>query len=186
MHTHRTHIFCFLFTPSPLAIHCASPHFSITGVTRDSVLTLAREFTEELRPIVVDSIRLSGMGSKAGTNVDDVKLIISERDVRVSDLLDAVEVFITGTAAEVVPVQSVGTSPTPRGELDGDDDANEEEEESLYVKFPHGESSAGPVTTKLLHMMREVLAEQRSSDATKNWLCDVYSSPDDFRRGGLQ
>jgi branched-chain amino acid aminotransferase len=115
-------------------------------------------------------------------DVDDVKLTISERDVRVSDLLDAVEVFITGTAAEVVPVQSVGTSPTPRGELDDDDD----EEESLYVKFPHGETSAGPVTTKLLHMLREVLAEQRKCNATKNWLHDVYSSPEDFRRGGLR
>ena len=133
-------------------------------------------------------------GKGAGTYVgdDDVRLTISERDVRVSDLLDAVEVFITGTAAEVVPVQSVGTSPSPKGESDGDGDEEgeeeeeEEEEESLYVKFPHGESSAGPVTTKLLHMLREVLAEQRSSDATKNWLCDVYSSPDDFRRGGLR
>ena len=137
-------------------------------------MTLAREFADELRPIVAQSIKLAGMG-RGGTNLvdDGIELTVSERDVCVADLLDSVEVFVTGTAAEVVPVQSVGTSA-------------EEEEESFYVKFPHGESSAGPVTTKLLDMLREVLAERRSCDATENWLCDVYSSPEDFRRGGLR
>lgn len=103
---------------------------------------------------------------------------MSERDVAVGDLLDAVEVFVTGTAAEVVPVQSVGTSETPAEELDG------REEESLAVTFPHGVASPGPVTAKLLEMLREVLAERRSCAATKGWLCDVYASPEDFRNGG--
>ena len=169
----------------------------ISGVTRDSVLTLAREFADELRPIVARSIKLAGMGRREGTNNlvddddddDDIELTISERDVCVADLLDSVEVFVTGTAAEVVPVQSVGTSATPPEELSEYGDESEGEGGgggAFYVKFPHGESSPGPVTTKLLDMLREVLAERRSCVATENWLCDVYSSPEDFRRGGLR
>lgn len=139
------------------------------GVTRDSVLTLAREFKDELKPIIVESIAAAGMGS------DNIEITVSERDVCVGDLLNAAEVFITGTAAEIVPVQSVATSETPVEELDG------ETEESFSAKFPHGESSPGPVTTKLLDMLREVLAETRSSEATKDWLCDVFASPEEFR-----
>ena len=148
----------------------------ILGVTRDTVLTLAREFKDELRPIMAESIKAAGMGEEKKD--DDFEVTVSERDVRVEDLLNAAEVFVTGTAAEVVPVQSIGTSETPAEELD------REEEESFSVKFPHGESSAGPVTTKLLEMLREVLGEKRSSEATKDWLCDVYASPEDFRRRG--
>lgn len=150
----------------------------LPGVTRDTVLTLAKEFKDELKPIMAESINLSGMGEEK--KVDDIEITVTERDVRVSDLLDATEVFVTGTAAEIVPVQSIGTSETPAEELDD----GEEEEESLFVKFPHGESSAGPVTAKLLDMLREVLAEKRSSEVTKDWLCDVFSSPGDFRAGG--
>ena len=149
----------------------------ILGVTRDSVLTLAREFNDELKPIIVESIKAAGMG---GDNIANIEVSVSERDVCVGDLLNACEVFITGTAAEIVPVQSVATTETPAEELDG------EIEESLSVKFPHGESSPGPVTTKLLEMLREVLAETRSSDATKEWLCDVYASPDEFRHGSCK
>lgn len=138
------------------------------------MLTLAKEFKDELKPILMESIKSAGMMGEE-KKVDDVEVTVSERDVRVSDLLDAVEVFITGTAAEVVPVQSIGTSETPPEELDG------EEEESLMVKFPHGESAPGPVTMKLLEMLREVMGEKRSSDATKDWLCDVYASPEQFR-----
>ncbi|KAL3762973.1 hypothetical protein ACHAWU_001120 [Discostella pseudostelligera] len=141
----------------------------LPGVTRDSVLTLTREFKDELKPIIVESITTAGMGS------DNIEITVSERDVCVGDLLNAAEVFITGTAAEIVPVQSVATSETPVEELDG------ETEESFSVKFPHGESSPGPVTTKLLDMLREVLAETRSSEATKDWLCDVFASPEEFR-----
>ena len=144
----------------------------LPGVTRDTVLTLAKEFRDELQPIMAKSI------NEAGGDGDKVEVFVSERDVRVSDLSDAVEVFVTGTAAEIVPVQSVGTSETPAGELEG------ETEESFSVKFPHGESAPGPVTMKLLDMLREVLAEKRSSDATKEWLCDVFSSTEEFRSGG--
>lgn len=122
---------------------------------------------------MVDSIKAAGMGEEKKT--DNIEITVSERDVCVEDLTNAVEVFVTGTAAEVVPVQSIGTSETPAEELDG------EEEEAFSVKFPHGETSAGPVTAKLLEMLREVFAEKRSSEATNDWLCDVYSSPEDFR-----
>eukprot|EP00585_Thalassiosira_rotula_P005852 CAMPEP_0196159358 /NCGR_PEP_ID=MMETSP0910-20130528/46279_1 /TAXON_ID=49265 /ORGANISM="Thalassiosira rotula, Strain GSO102" /LENGTH=451 /DNA_ID=CAMNT_0041424277 /DNA_START=61 /DNA_END=1416 /DNA_ORIENTATION=- len=148
----------------------------LPGVTRDTILTLASEFKDELRPIMMESIKAAGMGEEK--KADDIEVTVSERDVTVGDLLNAAEVFVTGTAAEVVPVQSIGTSETPEEELDG------EEEESFSVRFPHGETSAGPVTTKLLEMLREVLAEKRSSEATKDWLCDVYATPGDFRKGG--
>ncbi|KAL9181387.1 hypothetical protein ACHAXT_010192 [Thalassiosira profunda] len=148
----------------------------LPGVTRDTILTLASEFKDELGPIMAESVKMAGMGEEK--KIDDIEVTVSERDVRVADLLDAVEVFVTGTAAEVVPVQSIGTSETPAEELDG------EEEESFSMKFPHGESAPGPVTAKLLDMLREVLAEKRSSEAMKDWLCDVYSSPVDFRKGG--
>ena len=132
----------------------------LPGVTRDSILELAKAYKDELQPILAKSI---------GDDASNVEVTISERDVLVKDLLDAAEVFITGTAAEVVPVQSIATS--------GDD-----EEESFSVKFPFGETEAGPVTAKLLDMLREVLAEKRSCDATKDWLCDVYDSPESFRK----
>lgn len=148
----------------------------LPGVTRDTILTLASEFKDELGPIMAQSIKEAGMGEEK--KVDDIEITVSERDVRVEDLLDAAEVFVTGTAAEVVPVQSIGTSETPAEDLDG------EEEESFSVTFPHGATSPGPVTSKLLEMLREVLAEKRSSEATKDWLCDVYATPEDFRMGG--
>lgn len=140
------------------------------------MLTLAKEFKDELKPIIVSSIQSAGMGGDS----NNIEVTVSERDVCVDDLLNAVEVFITGTAAEIVPVQSVATSETPVEELDG------ETEESFSVTFPHGESSPGPVTAKLLDMLREVLAETRSSEATKDWLCDVYSSPEEFRNGSCK
>lgn len=40
------------------------------------------------------------------------------------------------------------------------------------------------MTNKLLEMLREVLAEKRSSGATEDWLCDIYASPEGFRKGG--
>jgi branched-chain amino acid aminotransferase len=145
----------------------------LPGVTRDSVLTLAREYADELQPF---------MAISAGDESDgDIKVTVSERDVKVKDLLDATEVFITGTAAEVVPVQSIATSPRPKDEL------GEREDDSFSVKFPHGESlPGGPVTTKLLNMLREVMAEKRTCEATKDWLCDVYETPEGFQKGGTQ
>lgn len=139
---------------------CLSRGTILPGVTRDSVLELAKIFKDELQPIMAKSV-----------GREDVEITVSERDVSVDDLNNAVEVFVTGTAAEVVPVQSVGTS---------DDD-----EESYSVKFRYGESVPGPVTFKLLEMLREVVAGLRTNDKIQNWLCDVYATPEDFRKGGI-
>lgn len=140
---------------------CLSRGTILPGVTRDSVLQLAKIFKDELQPFMAKSV-----------GRDDVEVTVSERDVRVEDLNNAVEVFVTGTAAEVVPVQSIGTSP--------------DDEEQFSVKFKHGESEPGPVTTKLLEMLREVVAEQRTHDEIHDWIHDVYASPEDFRKGGIK
>lgn len=139
---------------------CLSRGTILPGVTRDSVLELAKIFKDELQPFMAKSV-----------GKEDVKVTVSERDVRVEDLNNATEVFVTGTAAEIVPVQSVGTS--------------EDDKESFSVKFRYGESEPGPVTAKLLDMLREVVAEQRSNDKIQDWLCDVYASPEDFRKRGV-
>lgn len=117
---------------------------------------------------------MQSIRSDGGEASDDIQITVSERDVCVQDLIDASEVFITGTAAEVVPIYSIATSPG-----DGDDD------DDFSVTFPHGKSlPGGPVTKKLLDMLREVTAEKRQSDATKDWLCDVFASPEEFRKCG--
>ena len=125
---------------------CLSRGTILPGVTRDSVLELARIFKDELQPIMAESV-----------GKEDIEVTVSERDVSVEDLNSAVEVFVTGTAAEVVPVQSVGTSP--------------DDEESFSVKFPHGETQPGPVTLKLLEMLREVIAGIRTNEKIQDWLC---------------
>ena len=137
---------------------CLSRGTILPGVTRDSVLELARIFKDELQPIMAKSV-----------GKEDIEVTVSERDVSVEDLNSAVEVFVTGTAAEVVPVQSVGTSP--------------DDEEAFSVKFQHGEMEPGPVTLKLLEMLREVIAGLRTNEKIQDWLCDVYASPEDFRKG---
>lgn len=140
---------------------CLSRGTILPGVTRDSVLELAKIFKDELQPIMAKSV-----------GKEDVEVTVSERDVSVEDLNSAVEVFVTGTAAEVVPVQSIGTS--------------KDDEESFSVKFRHGESEPGPVTLKLLEMLREVVAGLRTNDKIQDWLCDVYATPEDFRKCGIK
>ena len=139
---------------------CLSRGTILPGVTRDSVLEIAKIFKDELQPVMAKSV-----------GKENIEVTVSERDVCVEDLNKAVEVFVTGTAAEVVPVQSIGTSP--------------DDEESFSVKFPHGESEPGPVTYKLLEMLREVVAGQRSNAKIQDWLCDVHATPEDFRNGGI-
>jgi len=139
---------------------CLSRGTILPGVTRDSVLEMARIFKDELQPIMAKSV-----------GNEDIEVTVSERDVCVEDLNSAVEVFVTGTAAEVVPVQSIGTSA--------------DDEELFSVKFPHGESEPGPVTYKLLEMLREVVAGQRTNEKIQDWLCDAHATPEDFRKGGI-
>eukprot|EP00588_Corethron_pennatum_P005455 CAMPEP_0194287206 /NCGR_PEP_ID=MMETSP0169-20130528/34256_1 /TAXON_ID=218684 /ORGANISM="Corethron pennatum, Strain L29A3" /LENGTH=388 /DNA_ID=CAMNT_0039033845 /DNA_START=28 /DNA_END=1191 /DNA_ORIENTATION=+ len=105
----------------------------LPGVTRDSVLALARSFVPELQQLIV-----------ASTNNPDAVVTVSERDVTAGEIKRAAEAFVTGTAAEVVPVGSVATG---RGE------------EAFEAVLPHGADAAGgPITAKLLSMLREVMA----------------------------
>ena len=74
--------------------------------------------------------------------------------------------FCTGTAAEVCPIAKLATGTG---------------EEPFEVTFPHGQSlPGGPVTGKLLTMLREVMVGERSSEGTAGWLRDPFSSPEEF------
>uniref|UniRef100_A0A7S2S5Y2 Branched-chain-amino-acid aminotransferase n=1 Tax=Eucampia antarctica TaxID=49252 RepID=A0A7S2S5Y2_9STRA len=129
----------------------------LPGVTRDSVLVLAQAYADELKESMVQS-----------TGDPNVTVTVSERSVRVSDFKNAAEVFITGTAAEVVPVQSIST-----GTMDKD---------SFKAEFPSGKIyPGGPVTAKLLLILREVMYGKRSCEATKGWLADPFTSAEEFR-----
>ena len=129
----------------------------LPGVTRDSILVLAREYAKELQDVMRES-----------TGDESVEVSVSERDVKVGDLNDAVEVFITGTAAEVVPVASLAT-----GSKDTDD---------FSVTLKHGKTlPGGPVTAKLLSILREVMVGKRTCNATKGWLRDPFASAEEFR-----
>lgn len=129
----------------------------LPGVTRASVLELVELYHEEL----LDVMR----ASTGNMNIERVK--VSERDVYVKDMKNASEAFITGTAAEIVPVASVCTG--------GDD------KEESKTQFEHGATlPGGPVTSKILEVLREVMAEKRAGK-TEGWLPDPYKSPKSFR-----
>jgi branched-chain amino acid aminotransferase len=140
---------------------CLTRGTILPGVTRDSVLVLARDFVEELRPFVIQS-----------TGDETVKVTITERDVTVGDLTNASEVFVTGTAAEIVPVMSISTNIDKLGE------------EDFHANFQHGATlPGGPVTEALLRMLREVMAGERKvkTDTGDGWLPNPYASADEFR-----
>jgi branched-chain amino acid aminotransferase len=121
---------------------------------------LARDFAEELQPFVVQS-----------TGDETAKVTITERDVTVGDLTNASEVFVTGTAAEIVPVMSISTNVDKLGE------------EDFQANFQHGATlPGGPVTEALLRMLREVMAGKRKvkTDTGDGWLPNPYASADEF------
>mmetsp|Transcript_22706 Transcript_22706/g.33526 ORF Transcript_22706/g.33526 Transcript_22706/m.33526 type:complete len:401 (+) Transcript_22706:117-1319(+) len=103
----------------------------LPGVTRESVIAIVKKFATELESSMIES-----------TNNKDITVTVAERDVTVGDLNNASEVFGTGTAAELVPIARLATG---------------EGEEDFEVKFPHGEIKAGPVTAKLLSLLRQVM-----------------------------
>ena len=131
----------------------------LPGVTRESILILAEEYKAEVRAAMMKS-----------TGDESVQVTVSERDVTVSDFRNAVEVFVTGTAAEVVPVASLAT-----GSKDEDD---------FEMTFEHGKTlPGGPVTELLLQILRDVMVGRRTPEITKGWLRDPFSSPEAFRSG---
>lgn len=126
----------------------------LPGVTRDSVMTIIREFSNDLKEAM-----------KASTG-QDVNITVSSRDVSVGELCNATEAFCTGTAAEIVPIARLATG---------------EGEDPFEVVFEHGQTlPGGPVTSALLRMLREIMTGERSSKATEGWLRDPYSSPEEF------
>lgn len=126
----------------------------LPGVTRDSVLQIVKEVGSELQ---------SSFQESSGN--EDGKVFASEREVKVGDFLNASEAFITGTAAEIVPVGSLATG-------------NGEEE--FHVTLPH--ENGGPVTLRLLSILREIMYEKRApSEVTKTWTPDPFTSAESFR-----
>mmetsp|Transcript_16913 Transcript_16913/g.24807 ORF Transcript_16913/g.24807 Transcript_16913/m.24807 type:complete len:438 (+) Transcript_16913:34-1347(+) len=129
----------------------------LPGVTRDSVVALVKGCVDELQAVMVES-----------TGDADVKVSVSERDVQVKDFLNATEAFVTGTAAEIVPIASLATG---------------EGEESFDVVLPHGANlPGGPVTAKLLEMLREIMSETRTADWAADWLPDPFATAGVFRQ----
>jgi len=127
----------------------------LPGVTRESVLQLVNAYSDELKEAM-----------RASTG-QDVTCRASARDVSVREFLDATEAFCTGTAAEMVPIARLATG---------------EGEEAFERVFPQGQTlPGGPVTTKLLGMLREAMAGKRvllSDDEA--WIRDPFASSDEF------
>jgi len=125
----------------------------LPGVTRDSVIRIVEEYKDEIHQCMVES-----------TGNPDVQVQMIERDVLVADFLKASEAFVTGTAAEVVPISSLATG---------------KEEEEFNITLKHGESlPGGPVTTMILKILREIMTETRPSKS--NWLPDPFRTEEDF------
>jgi branched-chain amino acid aminotransferase len=125
----------------------------LPGVTRESVLALIDNFAGELKEAMQAS---TGQSHVQG----------SSRDVTVSELLNATEAFCTGTAAEIACIGSIATG---------------EGEEVFDKVFNHGQTlPGGPVTTKLLEMLREAMVGKRTCEAIKGWLRDPTNTPEVF------
>jgi branched-chain amino acid aminotransferase len=125
----------------------------LPGVTRESILVLIENFASELTEAMKESTGQSNVTA-------------SSRDVTVKEFQEATEAFCTGTAAELVPVASVATG---------------EGEEEFKVVFKHGTAlPGGPVSTKLLQLLREVMVGKRTCDAMKGWLRDPSEAPEVF------
>jgi len=128
----------------------------LPGVTRDSVLKIVNKFTDELLPAMRES-----------TCNPDAIVRGSSRTVTVLELQGATECFCTGTAAELVPIYRLATSP---------DDVDE----SFKVQFDFGRTlPGGPVTCALLKMLRESMTGKRHVE--HGWLRDPFAmTPEEF------
>mmetsp|Transcript_17171 Transcript_17171/g.26015 ORF Transcript_17171/g.26015 Transcript_17171/m.26015 type:complete len:422 (+) Transcript_17171:88-1353(+) len=124
----------------------------LPGVTRESVIAIVNKFASEIMSSMIEST-----GKKA------VTVSITERDVSVGDLKNASEAFCTGTAAELVPIARLATG---------------EGEEEFVMKFPYGETVAGPVTAKLLALLRQVMYGEITVE--KEWLQYPYAKSSVF------
>lgn len=125
----------------------------LPGITRESVLAIINKFSVEIQSSMAEST--------SGNNANTVTAV--ERDVTVADLEDATEAFCTGTAAELVPIARLATG---------------EGEEEFEVNFPHGKTSTGPVTAKLLDLLRKVMYGELVVE--EDWLRDPYDTATKF------
>jgi branched-chain amino acid aminotransferase len=128
----------------------------LPGVTRSSIIHLVNLYKDELLEAIQTSARNPSL------TLDDVRAV--ERDVTVSDLLQAVEAFGTGTAAEIVPIARVSTS-------------ENDSVGPLEVVFPSA-LPGGPVTVKLLAILREAMAGQR--EEVSQWIRDPFATESVF------
>ena len=125
----------------------------LPGITRDSVITIVQEFTDDFK---------DAMMASTGQNES---ITVTSRDVTVGELKNATEAFCTGTAAEVVPIARLATG---------------EGEEAFEVNFEHGQTEAGPVTSAVLKMLRECMVGDRTSKGTEGWLRNPFATPEEF------
>lgn len=127
----------------------------LPGVTRDSVITIVKEFADDLKTAMSES-----------TGQDNADVTISSRDVTVAEIRNATEAFCTGTAAEVVPIARLATG---------------EGEDPFEMIFEHGQSlPGGPITSAILKLLREIMVGDRSSKGTEGWLRDPFAAPKEF------
>jgi branched-chain amino acid aminotransferase len=125
----------------------------LPGVTRDSVLKLVENYSDELKEAMVES-----------TGQDTCRA--NSRDVSVSEFMEATEAFCTGIAAEMAPIARLATG---------------EGEEAFERVFPQGQAlPGGPVTTKLLSMLRESMSGERVLDSANPWIRDPFASAEEF------
>jgi branched-chain amino acid aminotransferase len=135
----------------------------LPGVTRESVLELISAYHDELLKVMLRSrtgLELSPPPSNCFGN---------SRDVTVGEFMEATEAFCTGTAAEIVPIARLATG---------------EGEEAFERVFPHGaDLPGGPVTSKLLEMLRQAMAGKHvlnGADSNGSWIRNPFSPEDDF------
>jgi len=133
---------------------CLARGTILPGVTRESLIALIGAFAQELQPVMVES-----------TGDPDVTVTVSERDVSVGEFRSAAEAFCTGTAAEIVPIARLATG---------------EGEERFDVSLHHGRSCPGPITAKLLALLRSVMIGERTHECCKGWLRDPFTPPSEF------
>jgi len=128
----------------------------LPGVTRESVLKLVETYPDELKAAMKESTG------------QDVPVTASARDVSVDEFMNASEAFCTGTAAEMVPIARLATG---------------EGEEAFERVFPQGQTlPGGPVTAKLLSMLRESMAGKRVVDASDPWIRNPFAPAEEFRK----
>jgi len=129
----------------------------LPGVTRDSVLQIADAYPE-----------LVGEAMKESTGGSAKEVKASSRDVTLKEIRNATEAFCTGTAAELVPIARLATSP-------------DDEDVEFDVTFKYGTTlPGGPVTCKLLELLRQGMRGEL--DISKDWIRDPFGPVDEFRK----